>query len=300
VRRFLTLSVCMLAIWAGVPVQGQSGRTYTTNFPATENPLSEGGNWRNGQREGIDWKDFRTVPGLALGTQLGSPPPYDDSTAVVTGTWGPDQTVEMKVKTVNQQTGSVNQELEVRLRTTINPHSLTGYEVLWRLNHDGSQYHQIVQWLGPLGTASCNWGCAFQMVPGSRDMRAGDGNPGVYDGDTLGASIVGNRIRTWVIHNGVKQILQDINDTSGAGGGARFTSGAPGMGAWLRGPVSTITDYGVISFTAVDTGVSSSAPAAPTNLRITRAALRIGGVPLIDGAADALSMLLPAAGSVTH
>lgn len=295
-RSLLTLSVSVLAIWASVPVQGQSGRTYTTNFPVTENPLTEGGNWRNGQRDGIDWKDFRTVPGLAYGTQLGSPPPYDDSTAVVTGTWGPDQTVEMRVKTVNQQTGGVNQELEVRLRTTINAHSLQGYEVLWRVNHDGSQYHQIVHWLGPIGTASCNWGCAFQMVPGSRDMRSWDGNPGVYDGDTLGASIIGNRIRTWVIHNGVKQILQDINDTSGHGGGARFTSGAPGMGAWLRGPGSTVADYGVTSFTATDGGSLPPAPGAPTNLRIITTARR-GGVPVVNRAAEALAALLPTVSS---
>jgi len=300
VRSLLTLSVCALAIWASVPVQGQGGRTYTTNFPATENPLSEGGNWRNGQREGIDWKDFRTVPGLAYGTQLGSPPPYDDSTAVVTGTWGPDQTVEMKVKTVNQQTGSINQELEVRLRTTINAHSLQGYEVLWRLNHDGSQYHQIVQWLGPLGTASCNWGCAFQEVPGSINMHSWDGNPGVYDGDTLGASIVGNRIRTWIIHNGVKQMLQDVTDTSGPGGGARFTSGAPGMGAWLRGPSSTVADYGVTSFTATDGGVLPPAPAAPANLRILKTAFGSGGVPLFDSAAGALAILMPSVASYAH
>ena len=300
VRSLLTLSVCLLAIWASVPVQGQGGRIYTTNFPATENPISEGGNWRNGQRDGIDWKDFRTVPGFAYGTQDGSPPPYDDSTAVVTGTWGPDQTVEMKVKTVNQQTGGVNQEVEVRLRTTINPHSLTGYEILWRVNHDGSQYHQIVQWIGPLGTDSCNWGCAFTPVPGSKDMRSWDGNPGVYDGDTLGASIIGNRIRTWIIHNGVKQILQDVHDTSGPGGGARFTSGAPGMGTWLRGPGSTIADFGVTSFTATDGGVLPPTPGAPANVRILRAALGIGGVPLINSAADALAILLPAVASYTH
>ncbi len=221
VRSLLTLSVCGLAIWASVPVHGQGGRTYTTNFPATENPISEGGNWRNGQREGVVWKDIRTVPGLAFGTQGGSPPPYDDSTAVLGGTWGPDQTVEAKVKTVNQN-GSINQEVEIRLRTSINPNSLSGYEILFKVTHDGSQYHQIVRWHGPLGTASCNWGCAFSEVPGSRNMRAGDGFPGVYDGDTIGASVIGNRIRTWIIHNGVKQVLQDINDTSGAGGGSVF------------------------------------------------------------------------------
>lgn len=37
------------------------------------------------------------------------------------------------------------------------------------------------------------------------DMRSWDGFAGIYDGDTIGASIIGNRITTWVIHSGVKQ-----------------------------------------------------------------------------------------------
>lgn len=298
-RSFLTLSVCGLAIWASVPVQGQAGRTYTTNFPATENPISEGGNWRNGQREGIDWKDIRTVPGLAFGTQGGTPPPYDDSTAVLNGTWGPDQTVEAKVKTVNQN-GSINQEVEIRLRTTINARSLSGYEVLYKVTHDGNQYHQIVRWHGPIGTSTCNWNCAFSLVPGSRDMRAGDGFPGVYDGDTIGASIVGNRITTWITHNGVKRVLQDIYDTSGPGGGAYFTSGSPGMGFWLRGPASTLADYGLTSFSATDAGALPPAPGAPNNLRIIRTALEVGGVPLFARASDALAILMPAVSAYTH
>src|SRR5438046_7973905 len=31
--------------------------SYTTNFPLTENPISEGGNWINGLTNGIDWSD---------------------------------------------------------------------------------------------------------------------------------------------------------------------------------------------------------------------------------------------------
>jgi len=298
VRSLLTLSVCALAIWASVPVQGQGGRTYTTNFPATENPISEGGNWRNGQREGIDWKDIRTIPGLAYGTQGGTPPPYDDSTSVVGGTWGPDQTVEATVKTVNQN-GSINQEVEIRLRTSINARSLTGYEILFKVTHDGSQYHQIMHWFGPLGTGTCTYGCAFNPVPGSRDMRSGDGFAGIYDGDTVGASIIGNRIRTWVIHNGVKQMLQDINDTSGSGGGARFTSGSPGMGFWLRGPASTIADYGFTSFAATD-GLALPPPGAPANVRIIKTVARRGGVPFVSTAADALAVLLPGLTNYSH
>ena len=41
-------------------------KTYTTNFPLMENPISEGGNWVNGQAVGLDWTDIRTTPGFAF------------------------------------------------------------------------------------------------------------------------------------------------------------------------------------------------------------------------------------------
>ncbi|MEO5954803.1 MAG: hypothetical protein ABIR36_03800, partial [Nitrospiraceae bacterium] len=69
------------------------GRVYSTNFSQTEDPISEGGSWINGQADGLDWKNARTIPGLAFGTQTGSNN-LDDTVALLTGTWQPDQTVE--------------------------------------------------------------------------------------------------------------------------------------------------------------------------------------------------------------
>jgi hypothetical protein len=43
------------------------GYSYSTNFPLTENPISEGGKWLTGKRDGIDWNDFRTTNGRAIG-----------------------------------------------------------------------------------------------------------------------------------------------------------------------------------------------------------------------------------------
>ena len=40
---------------------------YSTSFPLTETPISEGGNWINGQTVGLDWKNVNTKPGLAYG-----------------------------------------------------------------------------------------------------------------------------------------------------------------------------------------------------------------------------------------
>lgn len=72
-------------------------RTYTTQFPFAENPISEHGNWTV---SGGNFANVRTTPGLAFGTQTGTktnPGKYDDFTALLTGNWGPDQFVQIVV-----------------------------------------------------------------------------------------------------------------------------------------------------------------------------------------------------------
>ena len=106
-------------------------KSYTTTFSLAENPLSEGGRWINGGTAGLDWSNVQIVPGLAFGTQSGSQG-YDDSTAVLAGAWSPNQTMEATVRTANQQSDPVFEEVELRLRTTIRSHRITGYEVKFR------------------------------------------------------------------------------------------------------------------------------------------------------------------------
>ena len=125
------------------------GATYSTAFPVTENPISEGGHWTNGRAMGIDWADVATSPGRAFGTQTGYGK-YDDSTALLTGTWGADQTAEATVF-VDPQSGSAFKEVELRLRSTLGPHVSTGYEINCSVNPQ-HRYLQIVRWNGALGS----------------------------------------------------------------------------------------------------------------------------------------------------
>lgn len=248
----------LTAMFFGGSVGAQGGRTYTTNFSLTENPMSEGGMWINGQTAGLDWKNFRTSGGIAFGTQDGTGgPPYDDSTAVVSGAWGPNQTVQATVHSVNQQTGNVYEEVEIRLRTTITAHNMLGYEIMWRVNHDGTQYHQIGGNLGPINS----------NIPALIDLRAQNGYRGIFDGDVVKASIVGNVITSYI--NGV-QIAQ-VTDS-------HFSSGSPGVGHWLHGPGNLVGDYGFTDFVATDG--PPLPPAAPKNLFISPA--RLLGSPLLD------------------
>jgi hypothetical protein len=229
------LTACIgFSLFCSVEAQA---KTYTTSFPATENPISEGGNWVNGQSLALDWSNVRTTSGLAFGTQPG-PSGYNDSTALLTGTWGPNQTVQATVHTVNQQTGSVYEEVEVRLRSTASPHSITGYEINFRCSSDGQQYVSIVRWNGGLGNFT-----EFGYT----------GGPGLFDGDVVMGTAVGNVITAYI--NGV-QIYQ-VTDNA-------FTSGNPGIGFYLAGATGLDSDFGFSSVTAWDV----LPPGVPTNLRI--------------------------------
>ncbi len=69
--------------------------------------------------------------GRAFGTEINEAGPgplkYDDSAAVLKGIWGPNQTVQATVHSVNpNQDGKVWEEVELRLRSSISPHSCTG------------------------------------------------------------------------------------------------------------------------------------------------------------------------------
>jgi hypothetical protein len=205
--------------------------TYTTHFPLTENPVSEGAKWANGQTDALDWANVRTVLGLAFGTETAkvttAPGKYDDSTALLTGDWGPDQTAEATVHSVNQN-DTVYEEVELRLRSTLTPHRATGYEICFRCSKTAKAYTQIVKWNGPLGDFSY-----VKIVQGSQY--------GVANGDVVKATIRGNAITVYV--DGAR-VLQVNDDT--------FKSGNPGMGFYIEGTTGVNRDYGFTSFSATD------------------------------------------------
>lgn len=155
----------------------ETHRTYTTNFPLKETPISEGSNWANGGSVGFDWTNVSTTTGLAIGTESGTNG-YDDSTAVLTGRWGATQTAQATVHTVNQKRG-IFQEVELRLRTTITAHSITGYEINFRCSPAANAYTQIVRWNGPINS--------FTILISSA-------GPGLKDGDIVKTTIVGHVI----------------------------------------------------------------------------------------------------------
>jgi hypothetical protein len=218
-----------------LPASGSGGThgPYATRFSGTENPMSEGGKWLNGHTDGLDWTDVRTTPGFAFGTEIGghrpAPQKYDDSTALLEGTWGPDQTVQATVHSMNpNQDGKVFEEVELRLRSSISPHNCTGYEVMFRCSKIPQAYCNIARWEGPLGK--------FTMLKESYGSQYG-----VKDGDVVKATMIGKVLTVYI--NGVQMI--QLSDGT-------FPNGNPGVGFYLEGASGVIGDFGFSSFMATD------------------------------------------------
>jgi hypothetical protein len=204
--------------------------------------------WINGRTEGIDWADVVTENGRAHGGMVrmgvaerraeqgnldasiaedAAPEgDYDDPTAVLSGYWGRNQYARATVFSRNQ-TEDYFQEVEIRLRSAIAPHSCTGYEVFWRCLKTEDAYAEIVRWNGRLA--------AFTSL-----ARAQGPQYGVSDGDVVEATIVGNEISSYI--NGVK-VLSATDDT--------FAGGSPGIG-FNFGCGDTYVDHGFTSY-EVDT-----------------------------------------------
>jgi hypothetical protein len=228
-RRLLFLpALCLLVLLGGCreAKQASTNTSYKSSFGSNENPISEGGKWINGKVQGLDWTDVAITNGLAHGTESGTNG-YDDSTALLAGTWGSDQWAEATVHSVNQS-DDVYEEVELRLRSSLSAHQAKGYEINFRCSKTDKAYAQIVRWSGPLGKftyLATKEGSAY----------------GVKDGDVVKATVIGDVITAYI--NGV-QILQATDNT--------YTNGSPGIGFFLQGTGVSIADYGFTSFTASD------------------------------------------------
>jgi hypothetical protein len=211
-----------LAVTTGGGGGGGGGRVYTTYFPLAQNPISEGGNWINGLQTGLDWMNIRTASGVAYGTRTNEPGDAIDPTAILTGTWGWNQTAEA---TVVVTSGGAAKEIELRLNSTLAAHVCNGYEILYEVTGTIT----IVKWNGPLGSYTV-------LAPASNIPQALPG--GLKTGDVIKATNVNGLITAYL--NGA-QIAQVFDAT--------YTAGAPGFGLNTYGGADPTT-YGLSRFTA--------------------------------------------------
>jgi hypothetical protein len=195
-------------------------RSYMTHFQLDEDPISEGGKWINGRKDGIDWYNVITKNGVAHGEVTEGE--YTDPTALLTGKWGKNQKVKARVFSRNQ-TDKYYQEVEIRLRSSLSPHRCTGYEVFWRCLKTEKAYVQIVRWNGKVR----DW-TSLKKHSGAQF--------GVKNGDLVEATIVGSVIKGFL--NGV-EVISATDDT--------YKEGNPGMG-FNFGVEKTNGDFGFTSY----------------------------------------------------
>jgi len=211
---------------ASATTSGING-SYSTTFPLTENPISEGGSWTNGGATGLGWANVQTTPGLSFGTGPVNAGTYlyADPTAVLQGAWAQDQQVQATVKVPGVYGRACCKEVELRIRTTITGNSITGYELNCSVVPAGP-YLTLVRWNGPLNNFTYLVRNATPCV----------------NGDVLKLTAVGN---TFTIYKNGVQVLQGTDAT--------FQKGSPGVG-FYDSVDNNWSGFGLSNFSASNVG----------------------------------------------
>lgn len=131
------------------------GSQFATDFLISENPLSQGGIWKLGATDGLDWIDWQSTGSVACAAAFSADPapPFNDAVAVLKTsgfTCNPDQFVEIVVHVVPGYSPPSTHELGVFVRANLSAHSMTGYESY--VSIAGS--HSLVRWNGALNDFS--------------------------------------------------------------------------------------------------------------------------------------------------
>lgn len=206
----------------GAPPLVGSLPPYTTSFDLTENPISEGGKWVNGEVDGVEWNNVKTNGAGAFATAYPTPGHYDDCIAHLNTsfiTFAANQYCEGVVYRAGGY--SNGHEIELLLRFQISANNARGYEVYWSTNNG----LVIVRWNGALDS--------FDGL-NSTTLVANDG-------DVLRAEISGSTIT--VKRNG-GTVLTASDST--------FASGQPGIGLNSFDPSAVFTSFGWSSWQAGD------------------------------------------------
>lgn len=220
---------------------------YSTSFvqPA-ENPLSQGGRWRNGLTHAVDWCNVQVTGGMACGTQSGTiGPPYNDSIAVLDApagqAWSANQEVIQRVRILDRTGWNSFKEVECILRCTMVANSIKLYEVLFSVVA-GTTYAQIMRWGGPVG----------QSIGDFEEIGVNNAFGPLTDKTFVRGRIINNAIEGATSPDGVNwttvvsgNILTDAADR------VIYPAGSPGVGFWNREPTNGAnTTFGIDYFMA--------------------------------------------------
>lgn len=200
---------------------------YSTGWPLTENPISEGEFWRVGGVTGF-YKNPRSTPGKCFAADFVGGGDVDDCLAHP----DPDKHVipanHFAQGTIFRQAGYTTpgntHEVGFYLRMLIGAQFVRGYELLFEAQ--GS--FQVVRWEGT-GTGSGNFFTGISV---------GGSSPGVLaHGDVIRVTAIGSQFRAY--KNSVE--FADFVDTT-------FATGNPGFGFFVRSGGTTPENYCLSNF----------------------------------------------------
>lgn len=209
--------------WSAYPngdkSNGGASLPFSTNFPATENPISQSGIWTNGAADGLDWHNIQTGGGLAYATAQPTPGHFDDNVACLSGiTFNANHYAQATIHLAGGY--SSGHEVELYVRMNISAHSVTGYEFY---QGNGNQV-EIVRWNGALDD--------FTVIATA--------NHSPTDGDVMRLEASGSTITAYI--NG-SQVMQ-VTDTT-------WATGHAGMGF---NPWDTVVTLNAFAFSAYSAG----------------------------------------------
>ena len=222
---------------------------YSTDFSLTENPISESSVWSNGGSVGLDWQNVQTASSRAYGVGASNPPPYDDPTAILKGTWSGTQWVSATAFVTNQGDPGGSQEIELRLLSTMTAHSSRGYEIMFSVQPSDSYVH-LARWNGNVNDF-LEFGFGNSCASGTSDCG------GIVTGDVLSASVASGVFH--IYKNGVEINLDNNTDST-------FTTGNPGIGFWKHTAVAAMSDAGWSDFTASNGTLRIASSCSPTDI----------------------------------
>jgi hypothetical protein len=201
--------------------------SYSTTFPLTENPISEGESWTNGGATGLSWANVQTTPGISFGTGPVNAGTYSyaDPTAVLKGAWARDQQAQATVK-VRGAFGTAYKEVELLIRMTITRTSITGYELNCSVV-SAMPYVALVRWNGLLNN--------FTYIVRNATTSC-------VNSDVLKLTAVGD---TFTVYKNGVQVLQGTDDT--------FQKGSPGVG-FYNSVDTNWSGFGLSNFSASNVG----------------------------------------------
>lgn len=207
----------------GGPGGGSASSGYSTTFPLTENPISEGGIWLTGGTDGLDWIDIQTTPGKMLAAAIDSAPGgVKDGNAQLKRSFLACASDQFSEGVIFREIGygGVSHECEVYCNMTITAHSITGYEAYFGIGNT----HTLVRWNGAFGDftplAAGNVNASSEPADGDviKIWRSGNtvfcsqngvtissavdttymgGNPGLGNNPATGATIANYGLKSW-------------------------------------------------------------------------------------------------------